>query len=393
MQRSPLKTSLALLLSGAIAMACAQIAGIEDREFEGDAAARERQATCQEYCNTVADACPYPGQPTLHSKDYTSEEICLATCNLLPTGSVDEPASTQNSVRCRLNAALQAKNASDAEKDDFCQAAGPGGNGDCGSNCESYCLLVEQACDGINAVVPDCENKCRAFGDSKRFEVGNAMEQADHSGDTVQCRLVHASSAAVDPEGHCGHADFHSSNWCVLEEPSCEHYCQVLHYACTGSNRVYGSDEQCMTACEALELGDDVRDDTGDNIGCRTWHAVSALSSPGTHCPHAGPTGDGHCGLDDKDEGTFGPCRPYCRLLEAACGERFAQTWDDQAACVSECDQSDESFGASGNQGYSVEAALASGDTLMCRTLLAVRALYDGDPFNCDAAFGAAPCD
>ncbi len=360
--------------------ACQQIAGIEQRTLAEEG---EHSSQCQEYCKTVLEACP---------TDYTGMPTCLGVCDLLDPGDPVEPASTPNSVACRLNAAKQALNVGGEDKDDFCQAAGPGGNGSCGDNCESYCSLVEQACGEFDAKVPNCPKKCQAFGDSGRFDVAPG---ADHEGDTVQCRLVHVSSATVDPEGHCTHADFHPSLWCDDEEPTCERYCRVVSVACTGDNAVYETDEQCMAACKELDPGD-VRDDTGDTVGCRTWHAVSALYDPDTHCPHSGPTGDGHCGHDvpaDEDKGVeaeFSACRPYCRLLATACEKQFSDNWDSEDACVAECDKSDEDFGAAADQLYTV-ASMESGDTLGCRTLHAVRAFEDDS--NCDAAFGAEPCN
>jgi hypothetical protein len=390
MKRRFVRLPLSLVLAGSVALACAQIAGIEDREL-ADETDQAKVALCTEYCNTVAEACPHPRLSSQHSINYTTKDTCIGTCMLLPEGDENELASTPNSIRCRLNAAIQARNESVSERDDFCQAAGPGGNGQCGENCESYCMLVEQACEGFNATIPDCTEKCAAFGSSGRHDVGGGGEEADHSGDTVQCRLVHVSSATIDPEGHCNHADFHASAWCELEEPSCEHYCRVASVACTDDNAIYENDDQCMATCQALELGDDVRDDTADDIACRTWHGVSALADPGKHCPHAGPTGDGHCGLDDPEEGTFAACRPYCRLLEAACGDMFAAAWEDQDECIEECDDSEPAFGVKENQNYTVKKSEASGDTLGCRTLHAVRAFEDNA--NCDAAFGAGPCD
>src|SRR5690606_20062930 len=126
----------------------------------------------------------------------------------------------------------------------------------------------------------DCETKCRAFGDSDTYDVASG---ADHEGDTVQCRLVHVTSAAADPEdagGHCGHAELHPTDWCdgadaVDEGKECERYCRVVRVACQGDLALYDDDEQCMATCEALELGN-ARDQIEDTIGCRTWHGISS---------------------------------------------------------------------------------------------------------------------
>ena len=391
-----LRNSLALGMGALLLLACAQIVGIEDRTYSKDALKEviEYSEMCLEYCDTVEEACPLL---------YASRDNCLGTCSLWPEGDINEPRSEPNSVACRLNQARLA-DSSGSEKEDVCQAAGPGGNGVCGDNCENFCMMTREVCP-MNPVPTDCEEKCEAFGDSGTFDAPGD----DHEGDTVQCRLVHMSTSAAKTstpeliETHCGHANWHATDWCYQYDQvaSCEHYCRVVRVACEGDNAVYENDEQCMATCEALDKGtkESWNDDTGDHIACRTWHAVTSLiSEPEKHCAHAGPTGDGHCGLDTAPTEqmpdvkiTFAACRPYCRLLEAACAGQFAEAWGDQEACVAECDASDESFGAAKDQGYSVASTEETGDTLGCRTLHAVRAFEESS--NCAAAFGAAPCN
>jgi len=401
-KRLALRASLAAMLLVVVGSACAQIAGIEDRNAVTEPV-NTISLECEEYCDLVEG----PANDGVCPNNYTTLDVCLGVCDKLPLGEPSEPTA-ENTIACRMNAAQAARTASDAERPSFCQAAGPGGNGACGSNCESYCMLVEmdEVCGERNLPVPECVEKCAAFGDSKRFHVGTPTEEFDHSGDTVQCRLVHVSTAAGSlatdalKDTHCPHADFHSSQWCQAEEVTCSRYCDVLEVACVGDNSVYENRDQCEGACAELELGEP-EEDTSDTIGCRTYHAVSSLADPTNHCSHAGPTGDGHCGIDkaaDPEKGTpaqFAACRPYCRLLEAACPSEFADKYASGTDCVEECDASDESFGAKLDQDYTVASAKEAGDTLICGTFYAVRAL--GDPENaaehCPSAFGAAPCD
>lgn len=411
--RRSLKISLAATILVGLGGACAQVAGIEDRNFDGTSVA-VTSAECEEYCDLVGnkkDAIAaedanedYPG---VCPQNYTTEDVCLGVCAKLPPGNPDE-VSSENTIACRINAARFAKNEADeSEKALHCQTAGPGGNGACGSNCEAYCMLVENddVCGEIAPKLTDCVEKCEAFGDSNRFDVGNSpIEEMDHSGDTVQCRIVHVSTAAkkgvtdADKQTHCPHAAFQSSLWCVPDPPSCERYCDMQEVACKGEHRLYESREQCEATCAELELGE-FGDLTGDTIACRTYHAGNSLSNAAEHCAHVGPTGDGHCGHDvpaaDDVEAEFAACRPYCRLIEAACPTEFGSTFDDNADCVEECDASDASFKAAKDQKYSVDIAKDAGDTLLCRTFYAVRAL--GDVPNaadyCPAVFGASPCN
>lgn len=414
-KRLGLGAALAALLLIVGGGACAQIAGIEERKFEEEEPKDDPVAdACEEYCKIIEDT--NPDDDVLDTgvcpNNYTTYDVCLGVCAKFPLGDIEEPIG-ENSIACRLNAARSARSASKGERDSFCQAAGPGGNGSCGNDCESYCRLVEMddVCGTRNLRTIDCVDACEAaFGDSNRFHVGTTTEEFDHSGDTVQCRLVHVSTAAgslateILKDTHCAHANFHSSQWCVPTEVSCDRYCDVLAEACTGDHRVYEDRDQCEATCAALEPGepDDKDLDIVDTVACRTYHGVSSLADPISHCSHAGPTGDGHCGLDDPDEGTLAACRPYCRLLEAACPTTFESTFENSSDCVERCDQSDESFGAHADHEYTVKNAEKDGDTLSCRTFYAVRALGDvqkgADPAEaeaeyCPSAFGAAPCD
>lgn len=337
---------------------------------------RAPEELCNQYCDAVMDACP---------KDYMVRDMCMGVCSQLPPGDANEPAG--NSVECRLNQ-LRVLAAGGGDPEEICQAAGPGGNGVCGTNCESYCLLVDQVCANWIAPLSNCEAACEVLGDSERFHVGSPSDEFDHAGDTVQCRLVHLSSATVDPEFHCGHADLVATQWCNEEPPSCEAYCRIVGAACMGSDAVYTSEEACLAACALFEPGSSF-DVDADTVGCRTRHAKSALSAPANYCPLAGPTADGHCS-SASDSVT---CAPFCRVLEAACPEQFGETWENSEACFADCYGRRGQWEALADEHYSVESAEDSGASVGCRVSYAVRALVTPtDPSLCDAAFGAAPC-
>ena len=342
-----------------------------------EACRRTSEELCNVYCDQVMELCP---------ENYTTRETCMGVCAELPPGEALEPVS-DNSVECRLNH-LRVLATGEGDREQLCQAAGPGGNGDCGTNCESYCLLVDQVCGNWIARLPNCRDACETLGDSQRFHVGSPSDEFDHSGDTVQCRLVHLSTATLEPELHCGHADLHSTQWCNDEPPSCEAYCRIVGAACVGSDAVYTSDAACMAACALFEPGSSF-DVDADTVGCRTRHAKSALSAPANFCPLAGPTADGHC----NSAGDPVTCAPFCRVLEAACPEQFGETWESSDACFDDCYGRRGQWEALADQHYSVESAEDSGASVGCRVSYAVRALVPPtDPSLCDAAFGAAPC-
>jgi hypothetical protein len=79
---------------------------------------------------------------------------------------------------------------------------------------------------------------------------------------------------------------------------TCATYCAQLMTNCTGANTQYNDMAECMTYCAAARwpLGTEGAT-SGNTLACRIYHGgAPAMMMPGTHCPHAGPTGDGVCG-------------------------------------------------------------------------------------------------
>ncbi len=329
---------------------------------------------CVEYCDRVMANCED------EFAVYASTEACLAVCELLPLDADDS-----NSVACRTEQARLA--GSTGEFEVHCPTAGPGGSTPrgargCGTNCESYCYLQPLTCGDTSELTleaNECLRRCRAIPDVGDFDV-----MVDHDADNIQCRLIHVSSAALGPsaaETHCWHASItpRPDSPCGPQpgtSPDCEHYCDLVTTACLDELAVYDTKDQCLAICDEMELGD-VFDTVEDTVGCRTYHAYAALESV-THCPHASPSGDGHCGEDN--------CGSYCRLAAAACDTEFAENFEDQDACLTACADLD---GSDADSGYDLESA-SEGDTVACRIHHTVLAA-DGDD-TCDAVFGAAPC-
>lgn len=153
------------------------------------------ESLCERYCSVVMSNC------TGAFAVFTSREACLSVCAHLPEGR--EGDRDVNSVQCRLRAATIAKD----EVPHYCPIAGPGGNGSCGSNCESLCALRESVCAGFTKT-PEaaCLKECSSLEDLQTFSVDLSQDQ--YQGPHVQCRLYHVSAAASDdPEQHCLHVD------------------------------------------------------------------------------------------------------------------------------------------------------------------------------------------
>ncbi|WP_437870115.1 hypothetical protein [Sorangium sp. So ce363] len=373
--------SLALLapLSSLAWLGCQAIAGIEDRTFDpGGAETGGGQAPvseqCASYCADVMANC------TGEHQVYATLATCQGVCALLPEGDPLEPVD--NTVACRARQAELA--GATGEVGVHCPAAGPGGGGECGSNCESYCALRAAACTLEVATEEECVAMCAGLKDVDKFDV---IE--NHDGDTLQCRLVHVSSATVDPDEHCPHASLTPVQPCGDPEgtaPSCEDFCQVVMTSCTGDLAVYESRAQCLSVCAALPPGA-TEDRTENTVGCRKYHAYSAMLAPTTHCPHAGPGGDGHCGVEEPGSGTTGNCVSYCTLFEAACKEALGEAYDGWgAACQDECSTM---TGAAHDSHYSVASA-EGGDTVSCRLLHVSRAFENPD--ECAALADGTAC-
>jgi hypothetical protein len=216
---------------------------------------------------------------------------------------------------------------------------------------------------------------------------------SDHDGDTLQCRLVHTSSATIEPATHCEHAVLAPPTApCVDPQdapPVCAHYCNVVSIACQGENAQYedaGTERtQCLAACKAFALGTNADEDV-NTVGCRTYHAYNALLAPGTHCSHAGPTGDGHCGKVTDPQNSI--CASYCKLVEPACPAEFAKTYPN-GTCEQACNGLP---GTSKDSHYTIDSGKAGGGSLDCRMLHTIEALA-GDATQCAAALGGNGCN
>jgi len=359
--------------------ACQAVAGIEDRKLDPKLAPRNDSPQCKQYCEVVMEACK--GDDAV----YATVAQCLGVCAQLDPGDPEEPRG--NTVACRAEKADDAL----SEPKGYCRSAGPGGNGECGTDCEAYCQVFPKVCKDKYeySSTEQCLKACRALTDQPSY---NIDDDHDHKGDTIECRLVHMASATVDPVAHCPHAPLKPTGpWCVGPEdepPTCEQYCDIELAACSGKNAQYESPEQCMAVCKALPAG--VNPDTAANtMACRRYHSFNAVTGPDTHCSHSGPTGDGHCGdTRTPADGFTTNCESYCGLVEQACGKEFEAAFGDADGCMAACIELD---GAAADSHYSSTGA-DQRKGLDCRVVHTARAFLDADA-NCDAAVGGGDCE
>ena len=383
-------TTLVLSIAAASSAlaACQAIAGIEDRTYVADDAGADTDRDagalpsreCSDYCSKSRTVCG--------DLLYRTDETCLATCALMPLKGKDT-----NSVACRSQE-LDRAVATDEDLERYCANAGPGGNGVCGSNCESYCHLFAQACTNdfkkyANLAGEDddgtavCVAKCQGLTDTHLYDSTN---EGNYLGDTLQCRIVHTTSSTIDPLGHCAHADLKSTK-CLDDperEPDCATFCHLEMTECA-DYPIYESEAQCLDVCQALPPGHN-GDQSGNTVACRMYHSYNSIIDPKSHCPHTSPGGDGHCGSTELPKtGNSGNCESYCLLLAKACSADFDASFANQKECQADCVELE---GAAPNSGYTT--ASAKGDNLQCRLLHVSQALSDTG--ECAAAQGAAPC-
>ena len=383
--------------------------------------ARPPSEACIQYCDAVQANCTGNFQVYLNTSD------CLKICAALPSGEdLLDPMGT-NTVACRLSSARSATR----EKNTYCSAASAEGGDICGSSCQAYCSLRMSICPGVNVDddVAACETKCAILLEE------DFRPNPLATGDTLQCRinhLINASQSSADAEAHCWHTSLGPDQERQMASPcaepadtpgDCQRYCQLVMFSCNGADEVYENEAQCLEACKVHPLGltSQVGGQAGDNtIGCRTYHAYSALDlgrgGPTTHCSHAGPLGDGHCGTRPTNN-----CQSYCRVLKRACTPQFFAeylpgsavppslpdnpTSDELGTCEATCARELGALGAGPDSRYSIATAPDvnpgddmspggdKGDVLQCRTYHAVRALTTRDPGDCERALGRSGCN
>lgn len=375
---------------------CEQIIGLEDRVLvdgggDGDG---KGSSLCASYCSGVMKSCKPPDLDV-----FTSEKDCLAICKFLPPGKSTATETSKNTVSCRAH---YAEEAASVERDAmFCPAATPGGGSPsakvrCGDNCEAYCGLYKEICDKSPT---NCLSKCRALPDRGAY---SASTDYTMGGDTIQCRIAHLTAAARAKDSdsdaervvHCGHANLPASLSdapCDVKAgtvPNCKDYCRIVTQACS-EFPVYENAAQCEKFCDgAFEKGKNTdetgaQDQTKDTLACRRWHSYFAFDDQAkTHCPHAGPTGDGHCGQI---------CPSYCAMLKRGCGSQFATEFpgaDGQAACETACRALPGAKDR--DMGYDLGAEESRTDPLKCRMRHLVNSFNGVD--SCSKALPKGTC-
>lgn len=157
-------------------------------------------ATCSGYCSTIMAAC------TGADGQYGDNDSCMASCSSFPAGAPGD--QKDNSLECRAYHANAAKSGAT-----HCPHAGPAGDGVCGTNCDGYCSLMMKHCAGAYPSAAECATACATItgATAKGFDTGID----NRTGDSLFCRIYHATAASMDPTTHCEHAKLNPSSACL----------------------------------------------------------------------------------------------------------------------------------------------------------------------------------
>jgi hypothetical protein len=146
--------------------------------------------TCDNYCTLIMGNCLNA------NAQYSSKESCMGACSAFEMGAGTDKMG--NTLGCRIYHA----DAAQGNPVTHCTHAGPGGDGQCGTNCDGFCAIVTDKCSTEYPAVDECLQTCATF-----MVAGN-YDASDAAGDTFECRLYHATVAATDATtamAHCGH--------------------------------------------------------------------------------------------------------------------------------------------------------------------------------------------
>ncbi len=156
-------------------------------------------------------------------------------------------------------------------------------------DCNSYCSAIATICTGPNQQYLDtgtCLKMCAKY---------TAGDAGATSGNTLACRVYHATAASANVNNakiHCPHAGPFGFGQCGEE---CEDFCQLYGDGCNTTS--YGN--TCIPTCQAFAHADAgiLGTTAGPTLDCREYHLENAYAADGGggHCDHSGKTGGNVC--------------------------------------------------------------------------------------------------
>jgi hypothetical protein len=235
----------------------------------------------------------------------------------------------------------------------------------CPSPCTVYCSLVARNCPALYADDDgdDAEERQATCEALCVEQLSDAGELGDRTGNTLQCRVTHASLAARDAATHCPNADIGGGTQCLEDAgDGCQLYCDLMTEHCTG---LYPNRVNCEESCKTFPSG---KDDDSNSFECRLKYARDAALEGPLACEKASLNGGGVCGT---------PCEAYCDQVLANCSDPDDLLYPDRPACMAACGLLDSEGNAADGQN--------DVDTVQCRTFHASAARFFSE-FHCPHA-------
>ena len=143
--------------------------------------------SCMDYCTTIMGAC------TGANAQYSAMADCVASCGHFPVGAMADQMG--NTLGCRTYHA----NAAKTDAATHCIHAGPSGGGVCGMPCDGFCSLVTAECATQYPSASGCATTCAGYAATPPYSASVT------SGNSLSCRIYHATAASTDPSLHCPH--------------------------------------------------------------------------------------------------------------------------------------------------------------------------------------------
>jgi hypothetical protein len=176
----------------------------------GGADAPDETSPCETYCDAVLANCKGKYE------QYRTFDQCIAVCKRMPAGTPGD--ENVNSVECRIRQARFAE----SEAFLYCKSAGPLGAGKCGSNCVSYCALMDAECSKSSTAgnvelsyfesTQECLSNCAAMPEDTsgptQYSSSATIEPSSLIGNNIYCRTYHVTAGIEQDSAseHCPHA-------------------------------------------------------------------------------------------------------------------------------------------------------------------------------------------
>ena len=168
------------------------------------------KTACDSYCDAVLANCAGKYE------QYRTRGQCLEVCKRLPVGAPGD--ENVNTVECRIRQARFAE----SEAFHYCKSAGPLGAGRCGSDCESYCSLMDATCTKTSTAgnvelsyyedTQACLSNCAAMpadpSAPSQYSSSATIEPSSLVGNNLYCRTYHVAAGIEQDSAseHCPHA-------------------------------------------------------------------------------------------------------------------------------------------------------------------------------------------